>query len=145
MLLDELTNGPLAAEIAPHIAAGNDGVIWEILNRKDIPALGLVSNTDFMEWAAASGQRSVIEDTANNINDPLRSVALALLDMIRGTSALDLNRPKVKLMAEGWHAAGKMSLADKEELFSLGTASTSRAEQLGIQPSVGDIAQALRG
>ena len=49
-LLDELTTGPLAAELAPLIAAGDDGAIYAALHRKDIVADGSVTAHDIQQY-----------------------------------------------------------------------------------------------
>ena len=43
-LKTEIQTGPLAAELAPFIAAGNDTAIADALNRRDISAKGSVSS-----------------------------------------------------------------------------------------------------
>lgn len=146
-LYDELTAGPLAAEIAPHITSGDDNAILGILNRKDIPAHGKVSTNEFVIWAAANGQRAVIEDTASDIASPLRSVAIALQDFVRGNlvQGLDFGRAETLAMAQAWQAAGKMTQAQYDELLALSAILISRADQLGYQITENSIAVALRG
>lgn len=145
-LLDEIQNGPLAAELGPHVADGNDQAIADILNRADIPALGTISTNDFVIWAAASGQRAVIEDTASNVADPLRSVGLALQDLVRGNlqQGLDFSKPQTLAMAQAWKAAGKMTQEQYDSLMALAATTVSRAQQLGISVDAMSVARALR-
>lgn len=146
-LFEELTTGPLADEIAPHIASGNDGAIYDIMHRRDIPVNGAISTNAFAMWAAKNGQRVVIQDTADDKLDALRSVALTLLDLLRGnlTQGLDLANADNIALADAWAAAGKMTAQQKQSLLDLSSKMISRAEQLGIPCTVADIAQALRG
>lgn len=146
-LLTEFTTGPLANEIAPHIVSGNDGAIYDIMHRRDISVNGVISTNAFAIWAAKNGQRAVIQDTADDKLDALRSVALTLLDLLRGnlTQGLDMANTDNLTLADVWTAAGKMTGQQKQSLLDLSKKLISRAEQLGIQCTVADIAQALRG
>lgn len=143
-LSDELTTGPLAAELAPLIAAGDDVAILAALNRRDIPALGVIKTNPFVIWAAKTGQRAVIEDTASNSVDPLRSVGLALQDLVRGNldQGLDFSIADTADMAAAWLAAGKMTQQNYDDLMALAATTISRTEQLGISPTENDIAVA---
>ena len=143
-LLEELTTGPLATELAPLITAGADGAILAVLNRRDIETLGTIKTNPFVIWAAKTGQRAVIEDTASNPLDPLRSIALSLQDLVRGNldQGLDFSITDTSAMADTWLAAGKMTQPMYEDLMALATVIISRAEQLGINLSENDIAVA---
>lgn len=140
-LYDELTTGPLAAEIAAHIASGDVGAIYAALHRRDIASYGAISTNEFVIWAAANGQRAVIEDTANDTASPLRSVAIALQDFVRGNllQGLDFGRPETLAMAQAWQASGKMTQAQHDELLSLAATTISRAEQAGLNITETDI------
>jgi hypothetical protein len=63
-LLEEITSGSLAAELAPHIAAGADGVVAAILNRKDIPAKGKVASHDIRQYLMLVDLLIAIEQSA---------------------------------------------------------------------------------
>lgn len=146
-LLTEIENGPLAAEIAPHSAIGSDQAIADILNRRDIPVPGTITTNDFVVWAASSGQRAVIEDTAADTQDPLRSIALALQDLVRGNlqQGLDFARPETVAMADAWLTAGKMDQTDYDALMTASQKLISRAEQVGLHVDSQAVAAALRG
>jgi len=148
MLADELTTGPLAAEIAPFITSGDDGAIAEILNRKDISINGSVSVNTFAMWCATTGMRASIQDHANDLASPLRSIALTLLDLLQG----NLNPPSLDLaiagnvaMLDAWVLAGILTTVQKAELVALSQKLISRAEQLNIDASIPIIAKSLRG
>jgi len=142
-LLDEIMRGPLAAELAQPLAEWDDVTICQALNRKDIPTYNAVTPDDFMTWAASTGQRAVIEDTANAVNDPLRAVALTLRDLLVTRTPLNLGANSVQFMAENWVALGKCSRAAMDSLFALGARTVSRAEQLKVGITQTDVVRAL--
>lgn len=146
-LHDELTTGPLSAEIAPHIQTGSDGEIYAILNRKDIPVNGVVSTNAFAIWAAKTGLRAAIQDHAENSISPLRSIALALLDTLQGNLAdgIDFGLQDNIDMLNAWVSAGAITVQQKNDLLALSQKLISRAEQLNEPISIQDIATALRG
>jgi hypothetical protein len=64
-LSDELTTGPLAAELAPLITAGEDGSILAVLNRKDIPGKVPIISHAIKAFFSAYGFRIPIMDSAS--------------------------------------------------------------------------------
>lgn len=64
-LLDELTTGPLAAELAPLIAEGNDTAILRALNRKDIPGKKPITSHDIKAFFSVSGFMIPIMDSTS--------------------------------------------------------------------------------
>jgi hypothetical protein len=145
-LLDELQTGPLAAELAPFIASGDDGAIHAVLHRKDIAVNGTVAVNDFAIWAASTGLRAAIQDHAANAESPLRSIALTLLDLLQGNlaPALDFGNATNVALLSAWVTAGALTTQQRDELLALSAKSISRAEQAGLTVTVTDIAQALR-
>jgi hypothetical protein len=146
-LLDELTTGPLAAEIEPFIADGDDGEIYAILHRKDIPVNGAVAVNDFAIWAASTGLRAAIQDHADNASSPLRSIALTLLDLLQGNlaPALDFGNAANVTMLNSWVAAGALTTPQRDTLLTLSQKLISRAEQIDTPVTYETIATALRG
>lgn len=144
-LYDELTTGPLSAELSAYIATGDVGAIYTALHRRDIPAHGAISTNEFVIWAAANGQRAVIEDSANDIASPLRSVAIALQDFVRGNlvQGLDFGRTETVAMAQAWRDAGNMTQAQYNSLLALAATTISRAEQSGLNITETDIKREL--
>ena len=143
---DEILSGPLAAELADHVSAGNDGAIADALNRTRYPAVGSVSRARFAIWAAA-GPRAAIEDNAANPASPLRASALTLKDFLTGAAdSLDLGDQSVAAMLSRWLAAGAINQVQHDQLIALGAVEISRAEQAGIPfVTAAGVAQALRG
>jgi hypothetical protein len=140
-ILDELTTGPLAAEIAPFIASGDDGAIYAALHRKDIPVSGAVAVNDFAIWAASTGLRAAIQDHADNAESPLRSIALTLLDLLQGNlaPALDFGNAANVTMLNAWVAAGALTIPQRDDLLTLSQKLISRAEQVNIPATLIDI------
>lgn len=147
-LLDELTTGPLANEIAPHITAGNDGAIVEILNRRDIPAYGWITAADLNTWFALHNAEYVnVKTLAMNEQSPFFAAANALLNCLSGAigeNALNLAAPEIMALVNNWPFVDQTGTA-KAALLAKGQKLISRAEQLGIRVDTQTVAQALRG
>ena len=143
-LLNELLTGPLSNELAIPIAARNDVLICELLNKKNIPVYGTVSANDFAIWAASTGLRATIQDHAENPASPLRSIALTLLDLLQGNldRALDFGNAANVAMLEAWVSAGAITATHRDELLALSQKLISRADQIG-GVSVSQISDAL--
>ena len=147
-LYTELTTGPLAAQIAPYLASGDDGIIHVILTTKNISVTGDISANDFADWSAATGLRAVIQDRANTPGDPLRSSALALLDLLQGNlqQTLRLSKPALQALFQAWVTTGAITQAQHDSLITLAQTNISRADQLpGIDVSIPAIAAARTG
>lgn len=116
---------------APYLAAGNDQAIADALNLRDQAVYGVVSRDAFAIWAASTGLRATIQDHADNPASPLRSIALTLLDVIRGGAAngVDFSNADNVAMLNTWVTAGAMTEMQKGALLALSTRYTSIAEQ----------------
>ena len=68
-LYEELTAGPLAEAIAPHIVSGNDGAIADIMNAANIAKLDSVARAKFAKWSRQAGIWS-IDDEIDAAGDP---------------------------------------------------------------------------
>lgn len=145
ILSDELTNDPASLGYQPHIDVGADGEIYALLYAKQFAAYGETSCNSFAAWATQTGQLAVIEDESKNTTSPLRSIALSLLYVLTSNRPIDFGDADIVAMANVWLAGGKMTQAEYDSLLARASKSISRAEVLGINPSVTDIAQALRG
>lgn len=143
----EIQTGPLATELAPHVTAGNDGAVVALLNAKTIDAVRSVGRHVFVRWAAKSGMRATMQDVSADTTSPLRSSALALLDIIQGggDSGIDFADADNISMLAAWVALSKLTQAHSDELLALATIKISRAEQFsGREATIYDIANALR-
>ena len=108
-----------SATIAEHLLTGNVGAIATLLSAGRTK-LGTVSVGDFASWAAATGMRAVIEDHATNTQSPLRSIALALRDVLGGNIGgirLDL-QGNVDMLA-AWVSADLLSVENRDALLAL--------------------------
>lgn len=82
--------------------------------------LGTVSVGDFASWAAETGMRAVIEDHAANAASPMRSIALALRDVLTGaTGGIRLDLPVNQQMLAAWVTAGELTTANRDALLAL--------------------------
>lgn len=83
-------------------------------------ALGYASREKFSMWAAKHGVRAKIDDHSSNPASPLRSIALALLDVLRSpTEGIDLSVPDNALMLGAWVQSGEITQAQADELVAL--------------------------
>ncbi len=145
-LLDELTTGPLAAELAPHITAGADGVVAAILNRKDIAAKGSVSSHDIRQYL-------MLVDLLIAIEASPQPACVAAKRALEVFPIFDLSNPmilgKFTQVLDGLVAETLIpdfTETHKAVILSLADTLISRAEQAGL----GNIdhmavAKALRG
>lgn len=144
-LYDELVSGPLAAEIAPHIASGDDGAIFAILSRRDRPGKQSISTHDIKQYLSLRGLRLPIKESTA---PACKEASLALEDF----DTFDCNNPiilaKLNDVLNGLVSAPLEPAfieADKAAILALGDTLISRLDQLSIRVSISDIATALRG
>ena len=145
-LKDELTTGPLAAEIAPFLKTGAVDDINAILNRRDISVTGSISVNAFAMWAASTGMRAIIQEQADLTSSPLRSIALTLLDLLHGNlnpQSLDLSNAVNLDMLATWVKAGFITAQQEADLITLSQKKISRAEQLVMSINQTDIKSAI--
>lgn len=144
-LLDELTTGPLAAELAPLIAAGDDGAIYAALHRKDIVTDGSVTAHDIQQYLMLCDLLIPIEEsTAASCKTATR--ALSLFPVFR----TNIPEVKAKLISVLDGLVAETLIPDftethKATILAMAQTTVSRAEQIGVNPTIQDIAQALRG
>jgi hypothetical protein len=145
-LLEELNSGPLAAELAPHIAAGADGVVAAILNRKDIPAKGKVESHDIRQYLMLVDLLIAIEASPT----PACVAAKRALEVF---PVFDLSNPvilgKFTQVLDGLVAEELIpdfTETHKLTILSLADTLISRAEQAGLgHIDHMAVAKALRG
>jgi hypothetical protein len=145
-LLEELNSGPLAAELAPHILAGADGVVAAILNRQDIPAKGKVLSHDIRQYLMLVDLLIAIESSAQ----PSCVAAKRALEVF---PIFDLSNPMILgkftqvldgLVAE--ELIPDFTETHKLTILSLADTLISRAEQAGLgHVTIEQIAQTTRG
>lgn len=141
---NEIQTGPLAATLATPFAKGDDGTVAGLLNAKTVSVVRSISRHTFVKWAAKSGMRAIIQDEAANAASPLRSSALALLDIIQGggTEGIDFSDVDNSNMLAAWVAFGKLSPVHRDELLALATILISRAEEAsGQDATIADVSK----
>ncbi len=108
-----------ATGIDEHLQTGNVGAIAALLS-VGRTKLGTVSVGDLASWAAATGMRARIEDHAANAASPLRSVALALRDvLVGGAAGIRLDLPANAAMLAAWVAANELTVEHRDALLAL--------------------------
>ena len=84
--------------------------------------LGTVSRAWLATWSAGNGMRAVIQDTAETEGHPLRSIALATLDVLSGAAdGIDFSVPENVASVQAWVTVGLMGQSEADSLFALGT------------------------
>ena len=118
---------------------GDPAQIEQLINAKTRSVLGIVSTERFQAWCARTGMRAQIQDAATTAGDPLRSVALTLLDVLGGGApgGVDLAYPGNQQMLGAWVTLGRLAQLQHDELVALATSLVSRAEEIGL-PYVND-------
>ena len=89
---------------------------------------GIVPTPVFANWCSSTGLRAVIEDTSKSLTSPLRSSALAILDLLKwGTLGLDLSASTMGqsniAMLSTWITAGIVTSAQSNALMALAATS----------------------
>lgn len=109
--------------LAALIAAGDDGAIAARINTQGKTKPRIIDNAILASWAAKTGMRAVIEDESADKTSPLRSSALAMLDLLRGNIPTGLNMayPDNLNMLAAWVQLGKMSQPVCDSLIAIGT------------------------
>ena len=72
-------------------------------------------------WAATNGLRAQLQDAANTANHPLRSIALAALDLLRGSMSESFDTIAYAPMLDALQAGGMFAVADRDALTALAT------------------------
>jgi len=143
-LLDEITNGPLALELADALASGDDVAICAALNSKDIPSQGWISVADFETWCASNdAEYKRIEALSRDETSPFYSAANSLLRRLsvqNTENAINTGAPPIASLLDAWPYVDANS---KESLLALGRTLISRAEQLGEHISLKNVIDAL--
>lgn len=74
----------------------------------------------FVRWSAINNLRGAIQDLSSNTASPLRSSALALIDVLRGAApGLDLADPANIGMLNAWASLGAITPAQEADLIAL--------------------------
>lgn len=81
-----------------------------------------VSREVFATWAAKYGVRAKIEDYAATSDHPLRSISLALIDVLRSpTAGIDFSVADNLAMLQAWVTTGDITQTQADELITIAT------------------------
>jgi hypothetical protein len=141
-LIEEITAGPLAAEITPYIASGDDAAIADTLNRRDIPAKKSVSAHDIRKYMMLNDLLLQIE-LSTEFPCIATKRALEVFETFDLSDALVLSKFTGMLDALMTTSTG-FATTHKAALLELGDTLVSRADLLGLTVTPTDVAQALR-
>lgn len=141
-LLDELTTGPLAQEIAPFLALSQDSKILEILNRKDIVSNGKVYTSDIKAFLFAAGFWNTIKHGSSMACEEAID-ALTLFQEFHLDNPIYLSRLTQVLDALVLEPLiPDFTEEHKTIILSLGITLISRLDQIGLSVTENDIANA---
>lgn len=131
-LNSEIANDPTGKGYAGMLP-DKPGYVVDALNENTGTRVGMISRSDLTTWAAETGMRSVIEDKAMDTQSQLRASALAILDVLKGSSeGIDLSKPSNMSILNGWETDGALSTANKNSMLDLAIHPASRMEILGL-------------
>ena len=84
--------------------------------------VGTVSRAWLATWSASNGMRAIMQDVSETTGHPLRSIALATLDVLAGAAdGIDLSLPQNVAMVQAWVTAGTMPQIEADNLIALAT------------------------
>lgn len=146
VLKTEIDTGPLAATLAPLVAAGNDAAIAEVLNAKTVPAKGSVTTHNIRQYLMLVDLLLAIENTPTQ-------TCIATKRALEVFPVFDLSNPwvldKFTQIIDGLVAEALIpDFSETHKATILGMADTlvSRAEiVLGQSVNHIDVAIAMRG
>lgn len=140
----EILSGPLSLELTPYVLDGNDAKISEVLYRADIEVFGIISSLEISRYLFLRDMLEIINDMGNSTRKKV-STALKVFSEFDMSNQLDNN--KFMELADLLIADTALGFTenDKQILISLSKKKISRAEQIGLNCSIQNIAQALRG
>lgn len=145
-ILTELQTDPAGLGYVSALAANNDEGVAALGNTATLPAIGLLSRTDLAKWAAKTGMRLVIQQEADNQSSPLCSLALTIIDVLRGASGgIDCTDVDNIASLGAWVASGKLSSANRDLMLAMATKQLPRNVVLfGRLLTANDIARTVR-
>jgi hypothetical protein len=142
-LLPEIQQGPLAVELAPLLAAADSEGIYEVLNRKDIPAYGKLESHNIKQYLSLERLRIPIMDSPALA---CREATLAMADF----PVFDLSNPMIlatfESILDGLVAEEMIpdfTEVHKATILYLATTNISRAQQIGQPISIEDVRRAI--
>lgn len=132
-LKTEIQTGPLAAELAPFMSAGDDLSVARILNRQDIANKKLVSLDDLANYLSDQGVLANIADAAVDATNTAHAAARKAVSTLRlsrelGIRAINMQRPGNQSLISNLVSAGLMTTGQANGVKALADTLSSRAE-----------------
>lgn len=149
-LKTEINTGPLAAELAPFVAAGDDLTVARILNRQDIANKKSVPLDALANYLSEQGILANIADAASdgaNLGHAAARKAVATLRLSRelGIRAINMQRASNQGLINNLVSAGLMTVGQANGLKALADILASRAEiAFGQSVSPTDVSETRR-
>lgn len=132
------------AEVQAHTAA--PALMAALANGDDVAAADrlsqlltdtvLVPISQLAAWAATNGLRAQLQDAADVVGHPLRSIALAALDLLRGNMSESFDTVAYAPLLDALQSAGMFGPSERDKL----TAMATQARAI----SANDVARAVR-
>lgn len=144
----EITTGPLSAELAPFVAAGNDGAIAAALNDKTrgtvMPKYRLISARGVLsEYSGGPVDAAAVLDKLEAAAATVPAIKW-VLSFLR-SDGIDIGSPVTQGMLDQLVTGGVLTATEAGNLKALGISPASRAEVLGTTIDIQQIATAMRG
>jgi hypothetical protein len=134
-LKTEITSGPLATELAPLVAAGDDGQIAAILNDKRYTRTERVMLRDIVRYLLDNGAWLTIVDKASDTTpSQAKNAARNFVEVQKMPflESLDMSKPSSQGMLSALVGAGVMTAAHQTAITNMGVIPASRAELVGM-------------
>lgn len=130
----EIESGPLALELAPFLAVGDDARAAEVLNRQDLPARRLVPVDVLQAWMGEQGLTVAMEVALLDEETPqvMRGALLALDKLLQRLRGLDLDSAQGQALLGMFQQAGLVTVEQLPALDALADTFVSRAELAGL-------------
>lgn len=127
----EVTTGPLAAELAPYLAAGDLAPAAAILNRRDIAVTRAAPARKAKSVLLVHGLWAGIKAAAADPQHPAYGYALTAYEIGHDPGGeFDFAGATAAPILDGLEAGGLITPAASAEIVALCTTTTSRAEQV---------------
>jgi hypothetical protein len=147
-LKTEITSGPLATELAPLVAAGDDGQIAAILNDKRYTRTERVLLRDIVRYLLDNGVwLTIVDKAADTVPSQAKNSARMFLEVQKMgfVESLDMSKPSSQGMLSALVGAGVMTAAHQTAITNMGVVPASRAElAFGQSVSATDVSETRR-
>ena len=141
LIRDEITNDPLGRGYA----GMSDQAVADSLNTKDRTKLIPISSNELLAWSVYDGRlariKAGIDGGVDDVDKSLCEVCYILIK--RDNTDLDLNEQSRVDMLDALVSYGRLTDAERTDLYTRATLDITRAQELGIRRvRVGDVSQA---